>query len=160
MKNVKLKLPGRLFLAFCAFNFAVAVLAADGLSTPFADVRVANVPVGVAYNLLNQGKQLELRNLGSAPIQVQVDVLKPADRELRDTAQAIPDTGWIEIHPNHLEIGPHGKAACDVLITVPSRRAYRNKLYQATLWSRSMPAGGGSFRLQAGLLSRLRFTTQ
>jgi len=103
---------------------------------------------------------MELQNLGSAPVQVQVDVLKPSDRELRDMAQAIPDTGWIEIHPNHFQLGPHGKAACDVIITVPSQRAYRKKHYQATLWSRSLPANGGSLIFQAGLLSRLRFTTQ
>ena len=122
-----------------------------------ADVKFDGVPLGKAYSL---GRPLELKNLGNKPISVRVDVLIPSPQQLKEGAQPIRKTSWIEIRPDRFDIPPHGSASCAVIITVPKKWAHRHELYQAMIWSQSTPVRGShGLSMNAGLLSRLRFST-
>jgi hypothetical protein len=135
--------------------------AADGLSTPFADVQVDGVPVGKPFSVKGStGNGLVLRNLGNTSLHVHVAVLQPESKDLRGGAVPIPDIRWVHVEPDHFDLSAHGEGGCRVTLRVPARKAYRGKYYQATLWSRSQPADGQGVAFSAGLLSRLRFRTR
>ena len=162
MRNEKCKKkPCILLFAFCILHFASAALrAAEGLSTPFADVQVSHIPLGVATRVRDAGgPDLVLQNTGDHPIKVQVEILTPSARDLRSTAQAIPDVHWVQVVPVTVLLSARQSAVCSVIITVPDEKKYAHKTYQVMIWSHSRPDSENAVSIGAGLLSRLRFTT-
>ena len=137
-----------------------AVSAAEGLSTSFVDVVVMDAPLGSPKRVEDsKGNSLVLRNLGENVIHVEVQVLTPDPNELRPPAEPIPDTGWIRIVPDRLELGPKETAQCSVVISLPKKKNLRNRIFQAMIWSRGQPAGEHGMTVSAGLKSRLRIQT-
>jgi hypothetical protein len=147
------------------FLFLLGLLAsavsANKLSTPFADVQVKGVQVGKPFFVTHSaGDGLILQNGASWPVNVRVDVVQPGTTDLRGGAEAIPDIRWVKVTPNQVDIPANSRAMCRVEITVPEKKIYRNKHYQVMLWSRSQPKGSQHVSIGAGLISRLRFTTE
>jgi hypothetical protein len=133
---------------------------ADRLSTPFVEVVVAEVPVGMPYDLAaHRQPRIELLNQSQAPLSLEISALVPRAEQLKGSAQPIPSLAWISLKPDHLLIDEHDEATCNVVLTIPNERRYRKKTYQVMIWSRSMPKSGG-LTVGAGVLSRLIFTTR
>ncbi len=136
-------------------------LAPGGISTPFADVQVQDVPLGKPFAIVHSAASgLSLQNLGSEPVNIQVDVLVPNAADLRDGAEAIPEITWIQIEPKNLMIPAHGRALCRVVLKVPNEKSFRSKYYQAMIWSHAESPKGKNVSISAGLISRLRFRTK
>jgi hypothetical protein len=150
----------RVFIIFLLSAFCYSLSKADGLSTSFADVMVPDVPLGNSWNIKNsKGSGLVLQNLGDQPILIHVKILIPQPSELRDHAEALPSVNWITIQPVDFELAPHSQEDCNVIFTIPSKRNFRGRLYQAMIFSRGVPVAKKGIGFNTGLLSRLRFKT-
>jgi hypothetical protein len=161
MKN-SMSISRRLFIILtgaliCAGSIGPSA-EANGLSTAFADVQLENVPLGVAYPIASSaGEGLRLQNLGVSPARVHIEVLRPADGDLRGGAEPIPDIHWIKVTPDRLDLPGRGEGRCHLTLLIPKNKMYRHKYYQATIWSHGEPLPGQGVVISAGLLSRLRF---
>jgi hypothetical protein len=150
----------------CLLPFAICHLPcrlsfADGLSTSFADVTVANVPVGKPWSIRTSRKAgLVLQNLGDRSIHVQIKIFSPRPDELRGNAEALPRADWITVLPNEFELAPHAQRDCDVIIDIPKQTEYRGRSYQAMVFSRGAPAMEKGINFGAGLVSRLHILTE
>jgi hypothetical protein len=154
------RVKGALLFSFFSLIFSLSAHG-DGLSTPFADVRVKNVIVGKSYDVPGPlGNGLPIQNTTDMLTRVQVVVLVPALSQLKEGATPIPETSWIEVVPNQFDVLAHHEAACQIRIRVPANDLYRHKTYQVMLWSRTLPVNGEKVVMSAGLLSRLRFETK
>jgi hypothetical protein len=141
--------------------FVVSAAGADGLSTSFVDIMVPDVKAGTTHEvLLKNGHRMELMNSGTAALQVTIDVLPPSGTDLGKGVTALPSASWIQIQPQSLRIEPHETVSCRVFINVPADRRYRNRLYEASIWTRGRAADAEGLTFSAGLKSRLRFRTQ
>ena len=151
----------RLFtILLCGMCWGSPAMAA-GLSTTFVDVLLKDVVVGEATIAHDQtGRDLVITNVGSSPVHVRVDALVPSKGELRDKALAIPEAGWVSIHPESLDIPPSGQGKFQIVIQVPAKRSIKGKQYQVMIWSHAESVKGGGVSFNTALLSRLRFTTK
>ena len=142
-------------------TFLVSSMAeAAELATSFVDVLVLDTPLGIPRRVEDaKGKGLILYNRGNEALFVHVEALIPEARELRSPAAPIPDTHWIRIEPENLEVPAHGEAEAQVILSVPKEKRYRHHLYQAMIWSRTQPLPGKGVSVSGGLKSRLTFKT-
>jgi len=145
---------------FFVLLIAAVPLGATGLSTPFADVSVGNVPLGTPFSVsAGPDRGLLLLNPDGDALDVDIQVLTPAPDQLRGGAAPVPDRSWIEVRPSHFRLNGHERRTCEIVLKVPKERRYRSRYYQAMIWSRGTPVATKGVALSAGLLSRLRFET-
>ena len=141
----------------------LGALHAAGLSTPFADVVVADVPLGQPFKILAPTSPkpvgLYLINPSDEALTVRVRVLLPTRDQLRGGAKPIPDRSWVQVSPNRFTLDGHSEQSCEVTLTVPNEKRYRGRTFQVMIWTRGVPANVKGMPLGAGLLSRVRFTT-
>lgn len=139
----------------------MAVLAqAAGLSTTFVDVTVEGASIGTFTEAHGpEGKGLLVRNLGDAPVQVFVQAIAPTPKQMRPGSEVLPDFSWVHFDPPSILVLAHGEKEIKVSVKIPSRRKYRNKIYQTMVWSRGETAHSQGISLNAGLLSCLRIHT-
>ena len=131
---------------------------ATELATSFVNVFVFNVPLGTPRRVEDSaGKGLMLYNKGDDPLSIHVEAVFPSAKELRSPAEPVPDTRWIQIQPENIEVPAHGRAEVQVIILVPNDKKYRSHLYQAMISSRAQSLAGQGVILSAGLKSRLTF---
>ena len=127
---------------------------AAGISTRFGDVTVENLAIGNRYSMRETARlPLVIQNNSDSTIEVRIDVLPPAESELKPGYEPIPDISWIELEKRELVIGPRMHGETDVFINIPDDKKFENKKYQVYIWSHSV---GGTIGL--GLKSRLRFS--
>lgn len=130
--------------------------AAIGLSTRFVDVTLEYVPVGRPLNLRRlRNIPYTVKNTGSAPINVKVDVTLPKKDQIREGYEAIPDPTWIQIVPNIFTIPAGQTAYAEMVIQIPEKPEFTGKHYQSTIWAHTQ--NGGLFA--AGTESNFKFST-
>jgi hypothetical protein len=131
---------------------------AEGLSTPFVDVELTSVVPGHPLQIHDsEGHGLRIKNLGSSPVSVSIEVLLPQPTQLRPGAGRIPDVKWIQVQPNVLALGAHEEKEAVLVLTVPRKKTFRGRYYQAMIWSHGVPSPTQAMTISAGLLSKLRF---
>jgi hypothetical protein len=131
---------------------------AEGLSTTFVNVELNSVVPGRPLRVQDSdGHGLRIKNLGSSPVRVAVEVLIPQRSQLWPGAGAIPDVQWIQAQPRVLELGAHEEKEAELVLHVPRKKAFRGKYYQAMIWSHGVPSTTQGMTISAGLLSKLRF---
>lgn len=147
----------------CAILFALALCMIGktdlsfgaGISTRFGDVTVEGLRVGSTYSMREVARlPLVIENKSDKTIDLQIDVLPPADNELKPGYRAIPDISWIQLEKKELTIGPGMYGETDVFINIPESGEFEGQKYQVYIWSHTV---GGVIGL--GLKSRLRFDT-
>jgi hypothetical protein len=128
---------------------------AAGISTRFGDVTVTNLRVGNRYSMREVARlPLVIENKSNKTIDLRIDVLAPADNELKPGYEPIPDISWIQLEKRELKIGPGMYGQTDVFIDIPDNSEFEDQKYQVYIWSHTV---GGAIGL--GLKSRLRFDT-
>jgi hypothetical protein len=133
---------------------------AAGLSTTFVDVVMKSARVGQSQEAYGpEGKGLIVRNLGDVPIQISVEALAPAPKQMKPGAQTLPDLSWVRFNPARMIIPAHEEKEVKVTVHVPKQEKYSNQTYQVMVWTRGETMHTQSIRLNAGLLSCLRIQT-
>ncbi|MBI4395645.1 MAG: hypothetical protein HY548_01025 [Elusimicrobia bacterium] len=153
-------IPKGILIAACVSGLIgqgpLAVHSGVGLVTRFADVVLENVNVGQVYNLRSERSvPYTLKNRGSAPTKVVIEVLIPSAKELQPGYEAIPDPTWVKIIPNHLMLEANGAAFSEVVLEVPDDPRYTGRHFQAAFWAHSSDEG----LIGVGVRSRFRFST-
>jgi hypothetical protein len=135
--------------------FATDLSFAAGISTRFGDVTVENLRIGNRYSMRDVARlPLVIENKSDKTIDLRIDVLAPANNELKPGYKPIPDISWIQLEKKELTIGPGMHGETDVFIVIPDSREFEDQKYQVYIWSHTV---GGAIGL--GLKSRLRFDT-
>ena len=138
-----------------------AMTQSTGLSTPFVDVQLENVPLGKPFTVTHSSAEgLLLQNMESNPLRVSIQAFAPSTTDLKGHANVIPSVEWVRITPDHAVIPPHGRIQCRITLIIPNEKKYRNKEYQVMIWSRGEVSQSQGVGLSAGLISRLRFKTE
>jgi len=149
------------FLIVTLLVCAMSALHAVGLSTPFADVKIEQVPLGKKFMVTHSAADgVSLMNLDDQPVKVRLTAAKPGPTELRDGALPIPSLDWVRIEPDAAVIPPHGQALFKVFLKVPNSKEFADRYYQVMIWTRGEVSRSQGIGLTAGLISRLRFRTE
>jgi hypothetical protein len=132
---------------------------AGGLSTQLGEVVIENLQIGQTYNLKKLiNLQLIVTNASDYAVELKMEVLSPDKSELRQGAEPIPDTAWVKLSQNFFKLSPKGKAISDIILSIPDNNRYLGKKYQVTIWSHTLPGGGGGMFVACGLKSRIILT--
>jgi len=130
-------------------------LAKMSLHSSFGEVVMENLRLGETYNTREMvNLPLMVTNYSDEKVTVFLSVKKPRPDQMREDYEPIPDTGWIELSADRMEIEPGGHGMADVIIHVPSDEQYARRRYQVLI--NSTASGKGNIAL--GLYHRLLFS--
>jgi len=128
---------------------------AVSMHSTFGEIIMENLRLGETYNTREMvNLPLLITNNSEDKITVFLTVVKPQGVQLREGYEPIPDTNWIELSIDRMEMEPGGKGAADVIIHVPSDEQYARRRYQVMIES----VGKGKGNIAAGLAHRLMFS--
>lgn len=151
----------KLLFAIVVSGMSSSTALADGMSTPFADIQMSGVVLGKPTPIVDvQGHGLRLQNLADYPIRVIIAPSPALPEQLKGGAEKLPNENWLTVSSSEITIEPHSEAEVAVTLTIPNKRAYRKKLFQVMLWSRTIPERDGGVSINAGILSRIRVRTE
>ncbi|MDI6735564.1 MAG: hypothetical protein QME42_05140 [bacterium] len=129
-----------------------------GLQTYFAKVLIENLNIGGTYStkkLVNL--PLNVLNTGEEEVNLKIETIIPAQGELDEGYEAIPDTSWIKVEKDtFFDVKSQEAIVTDVIITIPDDERYSGKRFEAFIWSHTVAKGGIGFGV--GLKSKLLFT--
>lgn len=141
------------FLSFI-LAFSPLYVFAGGLETNFGEVVVENLPPGVTYSMEKEGGMpLMINNTSIEEVDLKIEVLSPAEADLKTGYEPIPDSNWIELAQKEFHIKPGKSVKTDVIIHIPNEDKYLGKQYQVYLWAHTVGRAIG-----VGLKSRLLFS--
>jgi len=132
---------------------------AGGLSTSFGDVFIENLQIGETYStkeLINL--PLRVENDSPYEMELKVEVMLPAEGDLKEGFEAIPNPHWISFERSTFTITSGGVAETDVFITIPKDEKLRGKQFQVYLHSYTVPKPEKPLQISVGLASRLLFS--
>jgi hypothetical protein len=154
-----MKRIGRVFFfAGLAIALAGAGEAAAGLRTQVGEAVIENLQIGQEYSLKELANlDLIVMNTGEEEVDLRMDVLIPEPVELKLNAEAVPDISWATLTPSDFTLGPSGQAEAEIRLAIPYEPAYLGRTFQFTIWSHTIPRGGG-MALAYGLKTRIIFT--
>jgi hypothetical protein len=146
----------RLLISFLACVFFAQPAFAGGLSTPFGEVLVENLPIGRDYSLEKEAKTpLVVNNTSGIAVSLKIEILTPQESELKEGFQPIPDVSWVKLSQTEFVVEPGEAAKTDVIISIPDKEKYRGGKYQVFIWSHTVGRAVG-----VGLKSKLLFTVE
>ena len=144
----------------CLWGLGSWCQAGQSFSSPFVDVVVLDVPLGAPRAIQDkEGHGLLLQNSSDQALAVHVEIMVPQANQLRGNASPIPNPAWITVEPADVFLPAHESVTCEIHVLVPRDKKYRNRFYQAMVWSRARPAKQQGVSVSVGLLSRLRIKT-
>lgn len=144
----------KILTAFLVSIFYTQTVFAGGLSTPFGEVLVEDLPPGVGYSLEKESQMpLVVNNTSGITVNLKIEVLIPQESELKEGFEPIPDGSWIKIAKTQFVVEPGEAAKTDVIISIPDDEKYQVKKYQVFIWSHTVGRTIG-----VGLKSKLLFT--
>lgn len=151
-------------MGWCSPIVALAVVATlapqagAGLATQVGEAVIENLQIGHSYSLKDLANlNLIVTNTGEEEADLQMDVLLPETSELRLTAEVIPDLSWITLTPAFFTLSPGAQAEAEIRVSIPDNPSYLGRTFQFTIWSHTLPRGGG-MALAYGLKTRILFS--
>jgi hypothetical protein len=144
-----------LYVGLIACLTSSGVQADVGLGTQFADAVLEGLEPGGTYNLRElRGIPYSVSNIGNAEVQVQIEVVPPKPKEIKDEYEPVPDPNWIRLQPERHRIPPGGMAFSDIIITLPDDPSLVGRHFQAFIKTSTLDTG----LLAAGLKTQIRFS--
>ena len=129
-----------------------------GLRTQVGEAVIENLQIGQVYSFKDLANlNLIVMNTGEEEVDLQMDVLPPEAVELRLDAKVIPDISWVTLTPAFFTLSAGGQAEAEIRLAIPDDPSYLGRSFQFTIWSQTIPRGGGMF-LAYGLKTRILFT--
>ncbi len=131
---------------------------AMGLQTYFAKVLIENLNIGGTYSTQKLANlPLSLINTGEEAVNLKIETIIPAEKELENGYEAIPDKFWVTTEKNvFMGVKPKEMAITDVVVTIPYDERYCGKKFMAFIWSYTFIEQGIGFGV--GLKSKLLFS--
>lgn len=128
-----------LILLFLGLGF-VSEAYANGLSTPFGEVKLEELETGKRYSFQELvGQPFSVENTSATEtIDLRVEVLVPQSSELKPGFEAIPEASWIELEDSEFQVNPKERASTDLTITIPSEPALKGRKFQLYLWAHTV----------------------
>jgi len=149
-------MKGKSVLLGLCLVLVTSVAMGVGLKTYFGEVVVENLRIGQKYNLRDLvNLPLEVVNTSDFPVDLEMELQYPSEKDKRADYEVIPSISWIELTKTYFTVEPGGSAVADVIISIPDDEKYLGKKYQVNIWSH-IPEG--TRPLVVGLLSRLLIT--
>lgn len=126
-----------------------------GLSSQFINVAIENLKPGRTYNLRElKGVPYTVKNRGDEAVDVQVEVLAPQGKDVREPYAPIPDPSWVRLNPDRYRLNPKDAGFSDLVISIPDDPALAGRHFHAVIWAHTVGKG----LLQAGVKSDVRFS--
>lgn len=151
----KIKSEVKVNFTILAFLAGTPAQAKMSLGVQFPEIVMEKVELGQAYNLRQlKGIPYIVMNKSDMPLNVEVEVQVPQDKDLKEGYEAIPDPAWLRILPNKFHMEPGDVMPSDVILAVPADSAFSGRHFQAFLFARSKGAG----MLQVGVKHMVRFS--
>jgi hypothetical protein len=124
-----------------------------GLRAARAETVVSGLEPGQSRYLSRlTGMLMRVANLDLGRVDLDMFVSRPADPELKDGYDPLPDLAWLSLlKPKH-RLGPGAEAASDVAITLPADPRLKRGRFQAQLVSTARDGRGGIVSVKARLL--------
>ena len=82
-------------------------------------------------------------------------MLSPDKKSLLPAQGDMPDTSWVKLVPNEIQLEGHGSGFAEILLEVPNDPKYVGRHFQVHIWAHTSEPG----MLGAGVISRFRFST-
>lgn len=124
-----------------------------GLRTTFVEMKVENLQIGKTYHISKIKKfPLVLWNTSDILLNVKIDILIPKKSDLKKGYLPIPQTNWIKVVPDYLDIAPGKTNSALVSIIIPDNKKYLGKSYQVYIWSHTV---NKDIPINIGLKSRI-----
>jgi len=143
-----------LLVSVSIWNVRVS-LAKMNIHSSFGEVVMENLRLGETYNTREMvNLPLMITNYSDEKITVFLSVKQPGPDQMREGYELIPDTHWIELSVDRMEIEPGSHGAADVIIHVPNDEKYARRRYQVLI--NSTASGKGNISL--GLYHKLLFS--
>jgi len=132
---------------------------AGGLSTPYGEIVVENIPPGEVVSITGiAGKPFTVRNTSDMTVHLKIEVVIPQPSELKPGYNPLPDVSWIKLEKSEFDLSPGQEAVSQVSLLIPPKGKYYGKKYQVYLWSHTIPQETG-MSLALGLKSRFLLQT-
>lgn len=128
-----------------------------GVSTPYGEIVVDNVPIGEEINMRQLASiAYRARNTGSVPVRMLLSVVgQDAGEYVKPGYEKIPALSWIRLGESEFQLAPGQEAVTDVYIAIPKDPAHLGRKYQAYIWARAIPLEEGSLSVVSGVKSRI-----
>lgn len=134
---------------------------ADGLAMHnYAEVLVENLQIGQTHSMTKLvNLPLEIVNQSKKTTTIEISVLKPNEKNIKQGFDGIPDTSWIKIEPKQVEIPANGIYRTDVQIKIPDDELIMGKKYHANIQAKIIPDESKSMmRITMAVQGRFLFT--
>ncbi|HAH31429.1 MAG TPA: hypothetical protein DCL44_03840, partial [Elusimicrobia bacterium] len=129
-----------------------------GISTPYGEIVLDNVPVGEKLNMRElTSVAYRARNTSDFPVRMVFMVVgRDEGEQVKKGYEKIPDLAWISLAENEFQLAPGQEAVSDVYISIPNKPEHLGKKYQVYIWACGYPAGDEkNLQLVAGVKSRI-----
>ncbi|MFH1416219.1 MAG: hypothetical protein ABIH89_09085 [Elusimicrobiota bacterium] len=143
------------FLIILGLN---AFLSASGIITPFTECSLHDIEPGRTYSFTEEKDMpLKIKNTGKSRLTVKVDIKSPAENELKEDYEVLPDKTWITVENSILNIESGEWGITDIFLKIPKDKQYAGRSYQASLFSQTLGKDG---KIKAALKSRIYFSVK
>lgn len=128
----------------------------DSIKTPFVDVNVNDVPLGIETQIRGpHSRGYLILNNASEDVVIHISAAIPSFHELKNQAEPIPDPSWVRFSQQDLRVPKNGQAETEVFVLVPKERRYEKRRFQAIIRAESIPQKSNRLQIRVILQSRL-----
>ncbi len=119
-----------LLIILVVFSTPAAAQETEGLAISAGEIKMNGVRLGESRN-----STITVSNNKTFPVTVTMSAEIPYAENLTPGYEPIPDTGWISLTPQDIELNPDSDQTVEITITIPSSGAWGGKNYEC--WIRA-----------------------
>jgi len=117
-----------LLVILVVFSAHAAAQEAEGLAISSGEITMNGIRLGESRN-----STITVSNNKTFPVTVTMSAETPYAENLTPGYEPIPNTGWISLTPQYIELDPDSDQTVDITVTIPSSGAWGGKSYECWL---------------------------
>jgi hypothetical protein len=130
-----------LLIILVVFSAPAAAQEAEGLAISSGEMIINGIRLGESRN-----STITVSNNKTFPVTVTMSAETPYAENLTPGYEPIPDTGWISLAPQDIELDPDSDQTVDITVNIPSSGAWGGKNYEC--WLRATFGVLGIFQVE------------
>jgi hypothetical protein len=130
-----------LLIIMVVFSAPAAAQEAEGLAISSGEITMNGIRLGESRN-----STITVSNKKTFPVTVTMSAETPYAENLTPGYEPIPDTGWISLAPQYMELDPDSDQTVDITVIIPSSGAWGGKNYEC--WLRATFEVLGIFQIE------------